>query len=55
MLGLDIEYPKKFDRGIIVMINNLDQSDLTSGVKENVKNNLLAYQVNFNELVKIIK
>ena len=55
MLRLDMKYPKKFDRDMVVMINNLDQSGLNGEAKEKVRNSLYAYQEKFNELVKNYK
>jgi len=52
MLRLDMKYPKKFDRDTVVMINNLDQSGLSSGAKEKIRNSLQAYQAKFEKLVK---
>lgn len=51
MLRLDMTYPKTFDRDIIVMINNLDQSGLNNDAKEKIRSSLLAYQVKFDGLV----
>jgi len=55
MLRLDMKYPKKFDRDLIVMMGHLENSSLDSGTKEKILNSLQAYQVKFNELVKNYK